>query len=243
VAVIVPYELFERLLQWLIEPSRPGGRARAWRTLPFVLVTAALIGYGAVATGKLTGALVFLALAGATMFEAARMLLGAAVALFRDPPTEEQLVATGRRRKELEREKAALLKALKELEFDHEMRKVSDADFAEIGGVYRARAIRVLRQLDDKQLDYAKLVEEELARYRRSRPVAGAVERPATGDRQQATGNGQTASASPSAEVAPAVVEEHGAKGACPACATVNDSDAVFCKKCARRLIDAGQHA
>ena len=57
-------------------------------------------------------------------------LLGhAARALLREPLAKEVARATGRRRKELEREKQALLKALKELELDHEMGKVSDSDY------------------------------------------------------------------------------------------------------------------
>jgi rRNA maturation endonuclease Nob1 len=64
---------------------------------------------------------------------------------------------------ELEREKRILLKAIKELEFDHAMGKLSAADHAEIAGRYRARAIAVLRQLDAGSLSYRDLVERELA--------------------------------------------------------------------------------
>ena len=79
----------------------------------------------------------------------------AAHALVKDAPVVEAgVVATGKRRKELEREKAALLKALKELDFDHQMGKVSDKDFADISAIYRGRAIRVMRQLDDAGRDY-----------------------------------------------------------------------------------------
>src|SRR5262245_35282635 len=42
------------------------------------------------------------------------------------------------------------------------MGKISDADFADIGGGYRARAMRVLRQLDQQGADYKALVEKEL---------------------------------------------------------------------------------
>ena len=50
---------------------------------------------------------------------------------------------------ELEREKKALLKAIKEVEFDREMGKMTEEDAAEIVKVYRARAIEILKELDE----------------------------------------------------------------------------------------------
>jgi hypothetical protein len=49
---------------------------------------------------------------------------------------------------ELQREKRALLKAIKEVEFDRAMGKMSEADAAEITRVYRARAIDILKELE-----------------------------------------------------------------------------------------------
>ena len=49
---------------------------------------------------------------------------------------------------ELQREKKSLLKAIKDVEFDREMGKMSDRDASEIVEVYRARAIEVLKELD-----------------------------------------------------------------------------------------------
>lgn len=48
----------------------------------------------------------------------------------------------------LEAEKALVLRSIKELEFDRAMRKVSDADFDEIGGRLRARALDIMEQLE-----------------------------------------------------------------------------------------------
>ena len=102
---------------------------------------------------------VFLGISAFTLAQVVGLLLQSARALVTEPPAVETAQVTNRRKKELEREKAALLKALKELEFDHEMGKVSDGDFREIGGQYRARAMRVLRQLDEQGADYKSLVE------------------------------------------------------------------------------------
>lgn len=49
---------------------------------------------------------------------------------------------------ELEREKKTLLKAIKEAEFDREMGKLSKIDADEMIGLYRARAIEVIKELD-----------------------------------------------------------------------------------------------
>jgi hypothetical protein len=51
-------------------------------------------------------------------------------------------------RQALEQEKAMVLRSIKELEFDRAMRKVSDADFAELDGRMRARAVALMEQLE-----------------------------------------------------------------------------------------------
>ena len=130
----------------------------------------------------------------------------AAQALVKEPEHEEIARASGRRKKELEREKQALLKALKELEFDHEMGKISDADYQEIGGNYRARAVRVLRQLDlaAGDVDYRSLVERDVKARSAAKPE-------------------------PAKEAKPQ-------RPKCAGCATENDADAEFCKKCGKKL-------
>jgi hypothetical protein len=60
----------------------------------------------------------------------------------------DQAPAGGRIRAALEREKALALRAIKELEFDRAMGKVSETDFTEMSGRLRARAARIIRQLD-----------------------------------------------------------------------------------------------
>ena len=62
-------------------------------------------------------------------------------------PDDTSLVG-GRTRAALERDKALTLRAIKELEFDRAMGKVSDADFAEMRDRLRARAVRLMTQLD-----------------------------------------------------------------------------------------------
>ncbi|MEO7134995.1 MAG: zinc ribbon domain-containing protein, partial [Vicinamibacterales bacterium] len=54
----------------------------------------------------------------------------------------------GRTRIALEREKALVLRSLKELEFDFAMGKMAKADFDEMSVRLRARALGLMRQLD-----------------------------------------------------------------------------------------------
>lgn len=68
----------------------------------------------------------------------------------------------GRSRVALEREKTLVLRAIKDLEFDRAMGKVSESDFAEMSVRLRARASGLLRQLD-RGAGYRLEIERELA--------------------------------------------------------------------------------
>jgi hypothetical protein len=69
----------------------------------------------------------------------------------------------GRARAALERDKALTLRALKELEFDRAMGKISDEDFHEMSVRLRARATRLIKQLDAGD-GYRAQVERDLAK-------------------------------------------------------------------------------
>ena len=69
----------------------------------------------------------------------------------------------GRTRAALDREKTLVLRAIKELEFDQAMGKVSDSDFRQMGERLRARAIALMRQLDADTPGYRERIERELA--------------------------------------------------------------------------------
>ncbi len=117
-------------------------------------------------------------------------------------------IIAGRTRAALEREKTLVLRALKELEFDRAMGKVAPADFQDMSGRLRARAITLLQRLDVALPGYRDEIESELARrlgmteeeLRAARP-AGATRSPV-----------------------------------CAGCGTVNDVDARFCKGCGAAL-------
>ena len=117
-------------------------------------------------------------------------------------------IIAGRTRAALEREKTLVLRALKELEFDRAMGKVAPADFEEVSGRLRARALTLMQQLDVALPGYSDTIERELAR------------------RLAALGE-----AAPAA--APAAVA---ARRICADCGMANDPDARFCKGCGAKL-------
>ena len=81
-----------------------------------------------------------------------------------DEPLPETLRAV------LEREKMLALRAIKELEFDRAMGKVSEKDFADMGGRLRARAARLMRQLDAGS-GYRSEIEKEIVKRIGEAPV------------------------------------------------------------------------
>jgi len=121
----------------------------------------------------------------------------------------------GRTRIALEREKALVLRSLKELEFDFAMGKMSRADFDEMAGRLRRRAVGLMRQLDaggGYREQIQKEVEERLGRSEGARSDADRSEGDGFSHRQAV------------------------ALRTCEECGTANDADARFCKSCGARL-------
>ena len=151
-----------------------------------------------------------------------------ALALYRviDPLAHERGAAlaprTGRHLKELEREKQLVLKAIKEIELDYQMRKIAERDYREMVERYRTRAMRLISEIEAGD-DYRALIERELAlrlKVQAADPTPGTTVAPPAA--------GATAPA-------PAAKDEP-ARRACGACGTANDPDAQFCKTCGQRL-------
>ena len=102
-----------------------------------------------------------------TVLMAATALVGLAVLRTLRPLVSQEDDHTSmigqRTRVALEREKMLALRAIKELEFDRAMGKVSDKDFAEMGARLRARATGLMRQLD-AGTGYRQKIEREVER-------------------------------------------------------------------------------
>jgi len=122
------------------------------------------------------------------------------VSVLDDRPSE-------RARAALEREKALVLRSIKELEFDKAMGKVSPKDFDEMAGRLRARAVMLMKQLDEGGSAYREIIEREL----KNRIKPGRA-------------GSSDAATDPAADPATC------------ACGTVNDADAAFCKRCGTKL-------
>jgi hypothetical protein len=90
----------------------------------------------------------------------------------------EAPVYGGRTRAALEREKALVLRSIKELEFDRAMGKVGDTDFEEMTARLRSRAIGLMRKLEGGAT-YREVIERDLRAQMGSeaRPSAGACAR------------------------------------------------------------------
>lgn len=114
-----------------------------------------------------------------TLLMGATALVGFAALRMLKPlvsPDEERTAMVGHRtRAALEREKMLALRSIKELEFDRAMGKLSEADWREMSGRLRARAARLMRQLD-AGADYRARIERDLA----SRLAETAQEPPAS---------------------------------------------------------------
>ena len=83
-----------------------------------------------------------------------------------------------RLRADLEREKMLALRAIKELEFDRAMGKVSTQDFEEMASRLRARALGFIQQLDDGRTSYRAVIERELQARLDERQPDRPAERP-----------------------------------------------------------------
>jgi|GEM_PF-3439939 len=210
-------------------------------SMTFLVALAATV-WASVTAHAVTGASIFLGLCTLALGWVLWLIYHAVSALAEDLPPEEIVAATGRRRKELERDKQALLKALKELEFDHQMGKVSDADFKDLSANYRARAVRVMRQLDltDAGADYHKLIERDLRQR-----LAGTKKAPEAPTAAPTAEEEATAATPPPDAVVdpPADIVASGDRPQCVACNTANDADAAFCKKCGKPLQAASEDA
>ena len=123
-----------------------------------------------------------------------------------------------RTRHALEREKMLVLRSIQELEFDRGMGKVAEKDFAEMSARLRARAARLMQQLDAGSL-YREQIEKEIAQRLAKTAPPPKVDA------------GRTQSGPPSEPARSAIV--------CASCAAANDVDARFCKKCGGQLESA----
>jgi len=197
----------------LTEESTPARRRRVPMWIWGAAGAAAVLVYGfAVERMRFGPPLVMLALGGMTLAFTAGALWRMIDPLARPEVADAGAGGQGRGFvRELEREKQLVLKAIKEIEFDYQMRKISERDYRDMIERYRNRAMRLISELDAGG-DYRGLIEKEL-KLRLELPVADA----------------------PPAAAA-ATTSAPAARPKCATCQTENDPDAKFCKSCGGKL-------
>ena len=135
------------------------------------------------------------------------------------------------RRGDLQREKKALLRSIKDVEFDRDMGKMGGEDAGQIIRVYRARAIEIIKELDagvNEDIDDGSI--DELI----ERELAARLGRRAQADAAESTTSPKTAKAEKTGAGGAASIVPHGNR--CGKCDAANDGDATFCKKCGAKL-------
>jgi hypothetical protein len=156
-----------------------------------------------------------------------------------------------------EEKKRAVLRALKDLEYERSVGKISEEDYLELSTRYREEAKALLRQLAYTELPMRARVEKRLA-LRLKKAGLGQTEsqsdpEPETEDESDETPDSQKKLTDPYEDIAHAGAEldekpsaddddddgdEEGTRETrtCDECETVNDLDARFCKSCGAKL-------
>jgi hypothetical protein len=147
------------------------------------------------------------------------------------PLSLEEAVGLGAPSPEEER-KRSILRALKDLEYERSVGKISEEDFAELSARYRAEAKALLKLIDAESAPMRKRAEELLAARLREDKDA---EKPRKSKKKKTKTPGATAAhaEATAGDVVPAVdAPEPSGRTACPSCSTANEPDAAFCKRC-----------
>jgi len=151
--------------------------------------------------------------------------------------------SSDRARVAMEREKMLVLRSIKELEFDRAMGKVSAKDFDEMANRLRARALMLMKHVDEESAGYRDLIERELTARIATNAAARKLGANAALQISSAPGSADLPagprpdSASRRVDTGPGSADLR--VGRCASCQTANDPDASFCKRCGGRLSES----
>jgi hypothetical protein len=134
--------------------------------------------------------------------------------------------------------------AIRDLDFDYQMGKLSQSDYIALRNKYRARAAAALEQIDAAlgRAGAETRIEEEVTRLRERRRAAVAVRetRGANGDAAQSAANAPSAVNTPGATNGDAIEQEvarlRAGRARCTNCGTPYRSGDRFCVKCGNKL-------
>jgi hypothetical protein len=152
--------------------------------------------------------------------------------------TFEEAFSLGTRTAE-EEQKRAVLRALKDLEYERSVGKIGEDDYHEYAARYRAEAKRLIQVLDENLAEGRKQVEIELAR-RLTKVADASAENGASAENKSSPSASQ---APDDAQEIPGKAEETRAPATreCSECQAKNELDARFCKACGKPLVSPAE--
>jgi hypothetical protein len=225
-----PGGLFGGILgEFLRLPSR----LLRWAAPLLTVVVAAILGtlYGV--------QLVVLTLAGGALLLVIWLLWSSVQALAGESElTFEEAFSMGTRSAE-EEQKRAVLRALKDLEYERSVGKISEEDYHEYSARYRAEAKRLIRDLDESLAEARKQVEREVERRVGKRERALELEESSLDVAVPTAVVEATSSPVHEAPVAPKSAKKPLRE--CTACHIQNELDARFCKGCGAGMAAADE--
>jgi len=151
--------------------------------------------------------------------------------------TFEEAFSMGTRSAE-EEQKRAVLRALKDLEYERSVGKIGDDDYQEYAARYRAEAKRLIQGLEENLAEGRKQVEAELVRrssQKASEPRPKIASNSAINGEPAPEHDDSDAPQSAPSEAELASPETRD----CPACQVKNELDARFCKACGKSMAPA----
>lgn len=173
--------------------------------LPVASIAGALIAGAVVSVGS-----ALLVLAAGALLGAIALFWASVRTLSGDSPLPRDFAALGTTysRGALIEEKRRVLRALRDLENEHELGKIDDADFRALTAAYRDQAKAVMRQMDLEIAPFRQEAERLASEHLKKHGMGHSAESP--------EGAGEPAAA----------------RIECRACRASNETDAAFCKQC-----------
>jgi hypothetical protein len=129
-------------------------------------------------------------------------------------------------------EKRRALRALKDLESEHALGKIDDADYERVAQEYRDEAKRIMRAIDDTVAPYRERAEEVARAYLEKHGLAreAAYREPAEAAPREQDGTSAKGATDPAN--GEGATRAQGERIACKGCGASNELDAAFCKQC-----------
>jgi hypothetical protein len=188
-----------------------------------------------------------LVLASGILIGAIALLWASVRTLSGDAPLPEDLEVLAAQHHDVDalaESKLRVMRALKDIENEHAIGRIDDADYEALSGQYRHEAKALMREMDRNAA--AGIAEaERVAREYLTKLGLGMPPNPAKGDTRPSRTSITNEPAMESAANAegagePAEESSERVRVSCEKCATSNEPDAAFCKKCGAQLREGG---